>query len=378
MKVTTRVSDLLAGIKRVAGTIEKSSTIPILSNALLTVSGDTLKIKATNLDVVIDTSVLGEVASEGQITVPGHMLASIIGKMPKDGQVLIDLQDAKLIVRCGRSRFTLHTLPAEDFPAIEPKESTHEFDLTSDEVGELFGRSEFAISSEQTRYYLNGVFLQPIKVDGHVATLRGVTTDGHRLARIECTMPEGADGFSDAANKATGGLIVPTIAVREINKLADGVEKVHVKISPTLITLSTATTTLTSKLIDGTFPDYARVIPTGNDKVMGADRKELCEAIARVTTVSSERGRAVKLALSAGKLTLSVSNPDSGSAEEEVEVDWNSDPLEIGCNSQYLLEILSEVKSDKVEMRLSDSGSPMLIQGDGDSSALFVQMPMRV
>lgn len=378
MKVTTRTSDLAAGLKRVIGTVERVNTIPILGNVLLTAGGDALKIKATNLDMVIETSVLGEVASAGQITVPGHMLAGIVSKMPKDGQVIVDLQGGKLSVRCGRSRFTLHTLPAEDFPSLEPKESNHKFELTSEEVANLFGRTEFAISAEQTRYYLNGVFLQPFKTGNNAGTLRGVATDGHRLARVECPMPDGADGFSDQANKAACGVIVPTATVGQIKKIAGGVSKINVQVSPTTITVSTDATTLTSKLIDGTFPDYARVVPINNSKTMGANKDDLTDALERISTVSADRGRAVRLDLSAGKLKLSVKNPDAGDAEEEVEVDWDSDPLAIGFNSRYLIDILAQVKSDKVEIRLDEPGSPSLIQGDNDENAIFVLMPMRV
>jgi len=377
MKITTRTSDLAAGLKRVIGTVERANIIPILGNVLLTAAGGALKVKATNLDMVIETSVLGEVASEGQITVPAHMLASIVGKMPKDGNVTIDLQDSKLSVRCGRSRFNLFTLPAEDFPDLAQKESSHKFDLTSDQVGELFGRTEVAISTEPARYYLNGVFLQPFN-NGKGGTLRGVATDGHKLARIDCQMPEGADGFSDVANKATGGIIVPTAAVKQIKKIASDVSGVRVQISPALITVSTDSTALTSKLIDGTFPDYARVIPINYSKTMSADKEELVGSIERITTVASDRGRAIRLDLSAGKLKLSVSNPDAGNAEEEVDVDWNSDPFVIGFNSQYLIDILGEIESEKVEMRLEDGGSPSLIQGSGDENAIFVLMPMRV
>jgi len=374
MKVTTRTSDLAAGLQRVIGTIERKNTIQILGNFRLAAGGGALKIGATNLDMMIETSVLGEVASDGQITVPAYMLLGIISnkKMPKGGNVTIEMQDSKMSVRCGRSRFTLFTLPAEDFPDIAQKESDHKFDLTADQVEQLFGRTEVAISTDQARFFLNGVFLQPLK-----SKLRGVATDGHKLARIDCQMPDGADGFSDIANKSAGGIIVPAATVKQIKKIAADVSGVRVQISPSLITVSTDATTLTSKLIDGTFPDYARVIPTKNSKTMAADKEELSDALERISTVSGDRGRAVKLHLSAGKLKLSVNNQEAGSAEEDVDVDWNSDPFVIGFNSQYLIDILEKVKSEKVEMLLEDGGSPTLIRGDGDENAIFVLMPMR-
>jgi DNA polymerase III subunit beta len=372
MKATIRNSDLLAGLKRVIATVERRNTIPILSNVLLVASADVLRIKATDLDVAIETSVPAEVESEGAITVSAALLKNISDKIKKDADVKIEL-NAKdvLLVSAGRSRFQLQTLPASDFPTPETPDSVNQFDLTAGEIAEMFGRSKFAISTEATRYYLNGVYLHGIK-DLLIAT----ATDGHRLAKIEMAMPDGGAGIADSGGQA--GVIVPQKTVDSIIEMAKGVDKLAIGLSPTRMTVASAVTTLTSKLIDGTFPDYARVIPAGNDKVMKGDCAELMAAVDRVTAVSSEKGRAVKLSLVHGTLTLSVSNPDAGTAQEEMEVEWPHELLEIGCNSAYLGEILANAKSDSIEISLSDSASPMLIRGAGQSDALFICMPMRV
>jgi DNA polymerase-3 subunit beta len=245
--------------------------------------------------------------------------------------------------------------------------------LTTEDVTELFGRSQFAISTEETRYYLNGVYLHTHGKDGE---LRACTTDGHRLARISRPLPDGADGFVSAGNNA--GVIVPRQTVEEAIRLSTDAEKIGVKISPTTITLQAGDTVMASKLIDGTFPDYARVVPTANDKVLRTDREELFNAIDRLSIVSTERGRGIKLSLTPGKLELAINSPDVGTASEELDVDYEGEPLEVGFNSRYLMDILDEIKSDRAEFKLADAGSPALIQGDADAKAFFVLMPMRV
>src|SRR5215203_2085317 len=277
---------------------------------------------------------------------------------------------ANVLIRAERSRFTLQTLPESDFPDLAAGDMTHKFTLAASDLKRLIDKTQFAISTEETRYYLNGIYL-------HVAgaaksqTLRAVATDGHRLAQTDLPVPAGAAGMT--------GVIVPRKTVIEVQRLIEDSEaEIAIELSSAKIRFSIGDVVLTSKLIDGTFPDYARVIPSGNDKELVVDKKDFEAAVDRVSTVSSERGRAVKLSLTGGKLILSVTNPDSGSATEEIEVEYDSDPIDIGFNSRYLLDIASQLDGEVAVLRLADPGSPTLIQDKDAKGALYVLMPMRV
>jgi DNA polymerase-3 subunit beta len=277
---------------------------------------------------------------------------------------------AVLAVRAGRSRFTLQTLPESDFPDLAAGDMTHKFALAGADLKRLIDKTQFAISTEETRYYLNGIYLH-VAGSGKSQTLRAVATDGHRLAQTDLPVPAGAAGMP--------GVIVPRKTVTEVQRLIeDSGAEVGIELSSAKIRFSIGDVVLTSKLIDGTFPDYARVIPSGNDKELVVDKKDFEAAVDRVSTVSSERGRAVKLSLSGGKLILSVTNPDSGSATEEIEVDYDGDPIDIGFNSRYLLDIAGQLDGEVAVLRLADPGSPTLIEDKDAKGSLYVLMPMRV
>ena len=372
MKVTVERAELLKSLGHVHRVVERRNTIPILANVLVRADGAKLSLKATDLDLEVIDSVSAEVGPGGATTVPAHMFYEIVRKLPDGAQIVLEASGdrAVLTIRAGRSRFTLQTLPESDFPDLAAGEMTHTFTLQAKDLKRLIDKTQFAISTEETRYYLNGVYLHTA-TSGKAAMLRAVATDGHRLAQIELPTPKGAEGMP--------GVIIPRKTVGEIQRLIeDTATDITVELSQGKIRFTLGDIVLTSKLIDGTFPDYARVIPASNDKLLIVDKKEFEKSVDRVSTVSSERGRAVKLALSAGRLQLSVTNPDSGSATEELEVEYDGEPLDIGFNSRYLLDIASQIESETAVLRLADPGSPTLIQEKDESNALYVLMPMRV
>jgi DNA polymerase-3 subunit beta len=372
MKVTVERAALLKSLGHVHRVVERRNTIPILANVLVRADKSKLAFRATDLDLEVTETISAETGPAGSTTVPAHMFYEIVRKLPEGTQVQIESSGdrAVLAIKAGRSRFTLQTLPESDFPDLAAGEMSHSFRLGAADLKRLIDKTQFAISTEETRYYLNGIYLHAAG-SGKAQTLRAVATDGHRLAQVELPLPEGAAGMP--------GIIVPRKTVGEVQRLIEDNEaEVTVELSQGKIRFTIGETVLTSKLIDGTFPDYGRVIPIGNDKELVVDKKEFEQAVDRVSTVSSERGRAVKLSLSAGRLTLSVTNPDSGSATEELEVEYSADPIDIGFNSRYLLDIAAQIESEAAVLKLADPGSPTLIQDKNSKGTLYVLMPMRV
>jgi DNA polymerase-3 subunit beta len=372
MKVTVERAQLLKSLGHVHRVVERRNTIPILGNVLIRAENARISLRATDLDLEVTETLAAEVAPGGSTTVPAHMLYDIVRKLPEGSQVVLESSGdrAVLAIRAGRSRFTLQTLPESDFPDLAAGEMSHSFSLAAADLKRLIDKTQFAISTEETRYYLNGIFLHAAG-SAKSATLRAVATDGHRLAQVEMPLPKGAAGMP--------GIIIPRKTVGEVQRLIeDNDSAVQIEISQGKIRFTIGDVVLTSKLIDGTFPDYARVIPANNDKELIVDKQEFEAAVDRVSTISSERGRAVKLALSAGKLVLSVTNPDSGSATEEIEVEYAAEPLDIGFNSRYLLDIAAQIDGEAALLRLADPGSPTLIEDRDVKGAIYVLMPMRV
>ncbi len=372
MKVTLERAALLKALGHVHRVVERRTTIPILSNVLFAAEGRSVLLKATDLDLEVTERLPADVAQPGATTLPAHILYEIVRKLPEGAQVSLEGGDdaGQLLLRSGRSRFQLQALPESDFPDLATGDFTHKFRLSAADLKKLIDKTQFAISNEETRYYLNGIYFHSTDSGGQ-AVLRAVATDGHRLARIEIPAPPGSSGMP--------GVIIPRKAVMEVQKLIEDLaQDVTIEISPTKARFSFDDVVLTTKLIDGTFPDYARVIPSGNDKYLTVERQQFKDAVDRVSTISSERGRAVKLAMADGKLTLSVNNPDSGSAVEELEVNYDASPLDIGFNARYLLDITDQLDSDTALFKLADPGSPTLVLDREGAPALYVLMPMRV
>ncbi|MFL6730073.1 MAG: DNA polymerase III subunit beta [Sphingomicrobium sp.] len=367
MKATIERATLLKSLGHVQSVVERRNTIPILSNVLIEGREDgSIRLMATDLDLQVDESVPANVTQAGATTVSAHTLFDIVRKLPEGSQVELSAAEGKMQVNAGRARFSLSTLPRDDFPVIAEGELPTRFELPAATLRQIIEKTRFAISSEETRYYLMGIFLHLIDDQ-----LRAAATDGHRLARVTVAKPDGADGMPD--------VIVPRKAVAELYRLLEELEgTVEISLSPTKVRFGLGSAVLTSKLIDGTFPDYNRVIPTANDKLLKLDPKSFSAGVDRVSTIASEKTRAVKISVDRDKVTLSVTSPENGLATEELAADYGSDGLEIGFNARYLLDILGEIDGDTVEVHLADAAAPTLLRENEKSNALYVLMPMRV
>jgi DNA polymerase-3 subunit beta len=374
MKATIERATLLKSLGHVQSVVERRNTIPILSNVLIEAgeSGE-IRLMATDLDLQINEIVQANVTQPGATTVSAHTLFDIARKLPEGSQVELHAANGKMQVNAGRARFNLATLPRDDFPVIAEGELPHAFELPAATLRQIIDKTRFAISHEETRYYLNGIFLHVSEGEGPAGAslLKAAATDGHRLARVTVERPEGAGGMPD--------VIIPRKCVSELRKLLDEVDgTVQVSLSESKVRFGLGNAILTSKLIDGTFPDYNRVIPTANDKLLRIDPKSFMEGVDRVATIASEKTRAVKMSLDRDKVTLSVTSPENGTAAEEVPGDYASDNFEIGFNARYLLDILGQIEGDTVEVHLADAAAPTLLRENDKASALYVLMPMRV
>jgi DNA polymerase-3 subunit beta len=370
MKATIERATLLKGLGHVHSVVERRNTIPILSNVLIEAEEDGgLRLMATDLDLQINERVEANVSDPGATTVPAHTLFDIVRKLPEGSQVELIAAEGRMQVNAGRARFTLSTLPRDDFPVIAEGDLPTGFELPAATLRQIIDKTRFAISTEETRYYLNGIYLHVS--DEAQPVLKAAATDGHRLARVTVPRPDGAQGMP--------GVIIPRKCVAELRKLLDEVDgTVQVSLSESKIRFGLGTAVLTSKLIDGTFPDYSRVIPTANDKLLKLDPRSLEEAADRVSTIASERTRAVKMTLDRDRVTLSVTSPENGTASEEIPADYGADGIEIGFNARYLLDILGQIEGDVMEVHLADAAAPTLLRENDKAPALYVLMPMRV
>ncbi|MCZ4296592.1 DNA polymerase III subunit beta [Henriciella marina] len=372
MKLTIERSDLLNALSHVQNVVERRNTIPILSNVLMEAQGGQVTFVATDLDIEAVDSADATIASEGAVTAPAGTLFDVVRKLPSGADVELELnpENRRLTIRSGRANFALPTLPASDFQTMTGDDGAVTFDVEAADLRRLIDKTRFAISTEETRYYLNGVYLHT--ADGEKGkVLRAVATDGHRLALADCDAPSGAEGL--------GGVIVPRKAVAEVRRLIDSADgDVSVSVSETKIVFRAGRAVLTSKLIDGAFPDYQRVIPKGNDKRLVIDNKAFESAVDRVSTVSAERSRSVKLSLDDGRLTLAVNSAETGQGHEEIECDYSADAMEIGFNAKYLLDVTAQIEAEDAEFMLNDPASPALILDPADPAARYVLMPLRV
>ena len=374
MKFSIDRSALLTALQHVHSVVERRNTIPILSNVLIEAKEDGVYLTATDMDIAVIEKIdleKSEVTQLGTITTSAQMLYDIVRKLPENIKVeLLSESNDRLGVKASSSSFALNCLPAEDFPSISQEDFKYTFSISSNDLIRLIDKTSFAMSMEETRYYLNGIYLHAVK-DDNGEKLRTVSTDGHRLSRVDMNIPEGANEIP--------GVIIPRKTIMEIRKLLeDHDDNISLSLSDNKIKLSFNSVILTSKLLDGTFPDYSRVIPEQNDRTITISNQLLSEAVDRVSTVSTDKTRAIKVNINNGNLVISATNPDKGSASENLEVVYEGDEVEIGFNSKYVLDVARQIKGNEVIIKLSDSVSPTLVYDKDDKDVLFVLMPMRV
>ena len=367
MRLSIERNALLKALGHVQNVVERRNTIPILSNVLMSAEDGQLSLVATDLDIEVSEAAEADVSAPGQVTAPAHTLYDIARKLPDGSQVMLQINsEDRLDVDAGRSHFTLPLLPSGDFPKMTADGFTHEFSIPAGDLARLIDKTRFAISTEETRYYLNGIY-----VHAYDKMLRAVATDGHRLALAEGPVPKGAEGLP--------GVIIPRKTVGEIRRLIDGMDgDIQVSVSEAKIRFQMGGAVMTSKLIDGTFPDYERVIPKGNTKELTIDNQVFKGAVDRVSTISVEKSRSVKLSLAEHNLSLTVNNPESGNANEDLPVDYDAEPLDIGFNAKYLLDVASQIEGRDATFFLESPASPALVKDPEDENSLFVLMPLRV
>ncbi|MDC3163351.1 DNA polymerase III subunit beta [Pelagibacteraceae bacterium] len=375
MEIKANSSDLLKALNHIHGIVEVRHTLPILSNIVLSAENNELNLSSTNLDIFCSDKIDAEIVNSGEISVPAITFFEIVKRLPSGSDVILSMgdEDTELILKCGRSKFNLSTLKTEDFPVLSDKSLSTNFVISADELSRMIDKTKFAISNEETRYYLNGIFFHKAESNS-IKFLRAVATDGHRLAQYDIPLPQGAEEIT--------GIIIPKKTVFELRKVLDDADgDVSVSLNENKIKFSFNNLKIISKVIDGTFPDYTKVIPQNNDKKFKTNNSELKNAIDRVSAVAineETKSKAIKLTIENNKLNLSVESQSKGSAKEEIDISYSNDKVDIGFNSRYLLDICNEVDGDEIDVNLLDSISPAIILDKTDENLFFVLMPMRI
>lgn len=371
MKFSVERSVILKSLAHIQSVVEKRTTIPVLSNVKVEAEGDSLRLTATDTEISISEKIPAKISEGANTTLPAQMLYEIIRKLPEGSEIEFSSAAGDQVeVKAGRSKFKLQSLPVDQFPVMEQGELPNNFNLSAADLMTLIDKVRFAISNEETRYYLNGVFLH-VAEEGSDKVLRTAATDGHRLARITLALPQGAEELP--------GIIIPKKTVGELKKLlTDYSGEVQVSASETKIKFIAGDAVIVSKLIDGKFPDYDRVIPHANDKIMEVNTKEFTEAVDRVSTVSIEKARGIKISVNTGSVTIAADNADGNTATEELEASYSADPIEMGFNFRYMLDMLAQVEGETAQFMLMDAAAPALVRDPSDVSVLYVIMPMRV
>ena len=366
MKFKIQREAFLKPLQQIIGVVERRQTLPVLGNILVQATNLGLTLTATDLEVELVAKVSLEVEAGGEVTLPARKLLDICRTLPDEAWIEITVDQERALVRSGKSRFTLATLPASDFPVVEELKSVQAFRFPQKELKELIERTHFSMAQQDVRYYLNGLMLELDKKG-----IRSVATDGHRLAMCELAAKTGVSEGQQ--------VIVPRKGVQELLRLLESDEgEVEIQLGGNHIRISTPEIRFTSKLIDGRFPDYKRVMPKGGDKQIRADRGRLRQALARTSILSNEKYRGIRLSLDENILRIQAHNPEQEEAEEELEIQYGGDALEIGFNVTYLLDALGALPGDDVRILLSDANSSCLIEEGGSGHCKYVVMPMRL
>ncbi|MGD8956898.1 MAG: DNA polymerase III subunit beta [Chromatiaceae bacterium] len=366
MKISANRDDLLKPLQQVVGVVERRQTLPILANVLISVKDNDLSLTATDLEVELKTRTKVQCSGEFEFTLPARKLMDICKALPESAALSLEVEGDKAVLRSGRGRYTLGTLPAQDYPSIEPTQASETFSLPAGAIKRLIERTQFAMAQQDVRYYLNGLLLEI-----RPGRVRAVATDGHRLAL--CDAP-----FTEAIGMDLQ-VILPRKAVIELGRLLDDPDaEAQLEISGSHLRLHQGPISFTTKLIDGRFPDYERVMPSGDTSLMLADRDTLRQALARTAILSNEKYRGIRFRLSQGMLHLQAHNPEQDEAEEELEVDYRGAEMTIGFNVGYLLDVLGVLDGDQVEMAVIDSNSSSLLTQKDASECRYVVMPMRL
>ena len=366
MKILINKEELLEPLLAISGVVERRQTLPILSNILIQAEEGIIRLTATDMEVESCFVISHDSTEQGKTTVPARKFLDIIKALPEDSNVELNIEEEKIRILSGKSKFTLSTMPANDFPAIENLEEIVSLRIPEKTLKQLLENTQFAMAHQDVRYYLNGLL---IELDGN--QIRSVATDGHRLALSETDFTTGLNELLQ--------VIVPRKGVLEIGRLLTEEEaEVEVIISKNHLRLVTEKQSLTTKLIDGKFPDYERVVPQDSNKKVYAEREKLRNGMARTSILSNEKFRGVRMVLEEGKVIASANNPEQETAEEEIEVMYSGEGMEIGFNVSYLLDVLNIIKSDQVVLELKDSDSSCLITSPEDSNSRYVIMPMRL
>ena len=375
MEVKINSSELLKALNHVHGIVEVRHTLPILSNIILIAKDDILSLSSTNLDIYCSDVISAEIQTAGEISVSAITFFEIVKRLPAGSDVIMSMEstDSELVIKCGRSKFNLSTLKIDDFPTISDADLSTAFVMTSEELIRLVDKTKFAISNEETRYYLNGIFFHKAERNS-IQFLRAVATDGHRLAQYDIPLPQGAEDMT--------GIIIPKKTIQELRKVLDDADgDINISLNENKIKFSFNNLKIISKVIDGTFPDYTKVIPKDNDKKFSTKNIELKNAIDRVSAVAvneEAKSKAIKLTIENNKMYLKVESQSKGSADETIDINYNNEKVDIGFNSRYLTDICNEVDGDEIDINLYDSISPAIILDKTDENLFFVLMPMRI
>jgi len=368
-------TELLRALSHIHGIVEVRHTLPILSNIIITTHDNLLSLSSTNLDIFCSDDLEAEVGQNGSTSVSAATFYEIVKRLPSGSEIHASLseEDSTLTLKCGRSKFNLTTISPDDFPKISHDDLNIQFVLSATELKRMIDKTKFAISNEETRYYLNGVFLHQTQKNS-IDILRAVATDGHRLAQYDIPLPQGA--------KDMNGIIIPKKMIQELRRvLDDATGDINIQLNENKIKFSFNNMQIISKVIDGTFPDYTKVIPQSNDKSITTNNEEFKKAIDRVSAVAineETKSKAIKLIIESNKISLSVDSTSRGSAIEEIDLDYNNEKVEIGFNSRYLIDICNEIDGDKINLKFLNSTSPAIILDNTDENLFFVLMPMRI